>query len=95
MGHQNLSVAFSAELKNYLFHCFDLLELVEIIALNDDIPSSSSWAIEKSEDSDQLSNQDFASMTTTTQWAAVVKMLHSVKNALFSKQIRRLTDWYH
>ena len=63
---------YSVELKNCLIYCFDLLEL---IALHNDIPSSSSWAIEKSGPNKQLSNQHFDSMPTPAQRAAVVKIL--------------------
>ena len=56
------------------FYCFDLLELM---ALHDDILSSSSWAIGKkwaNQSSKQSIKQDFDSMMTAAQRAAVVKM---------------------
>ena len=48
---------YSAELKNCHFYCFDLLELIKLIALDDDIPSSSSWAVGKSGQSKQAIKQ--------------------------------------
>ena len=69
-----------------LIYCFDLLEL---IALHDDIPSSSSWKLGKSGQSNQAikqsSNQHFDSMTTTAQRAAVVKIQH--KNTQQKNQV--------
>ena len=51
MWHQNLSVALLSQAQELPLYCFDLLEL---IALKDDIPSSSSWAIGKSRQMDQF-----------------------------------------
>ena len=76
--HQNLSVALLSQTQELLFLLLYLLELLELIPLHNDIPSSSSSAIGKSGQSNQsikqASRQDFDSMTTTDQRAAVVKM---------------------
>ena len=60
---------YSAELKNCPLYCFDLLKL---ITLHDDIPSSSSWDIGKSGQINQSIRQGFDSMATTAQQAAVM-----------------------
>ena len=55
--HQNLSVALLSQAQELPFKMFDLLKLIQLIALYGDIPSSSSWAKGKSGQINQSINQ--------------------------------------